>query len=217
MFYSITEIQKDVRQNIDRNQNNAPLIELGDVDTLSVDEIIQGHILDGIKAVYHLAPVQLLDSGNNLSGEIYWQKNNSGRLILPEDFFRLIVFKMSDWERGVYSTITETSPLYMYQSSRYSGIRGNYQNPIVAIIKRPEGNILEFYSSKNEDATIEQCVYLPYPRVYSGGVDICERCYRSIIYMISGLTLLSLKDEQSEKMIEISKEMLRIENGELKL
>lgn len=210
--YRIEDIQKDVRINIDRNKTNEALIELNDFETLSIDELIKSHIADGVKAVYSNAPIELLETGKNLSGSIYWREDNSGRIILPEDFMRLLCFKMSDWERAVYSTISESMPEYAYQHSRYGGIKGNYQNPVVAIIKRPEGNVLEFYCSKSQSATMDECAYLPYPKIESGLIDISDKCYRSVIYMISGLTLLSLNEAQGEKQITMSKEILSIES-----
>ncbi len=130
--------------------------------------------------------------------------------MLPDDFMRLIVFEMSDWERGVYAAIGPGDASYALQRQRVKALRGTAQRPVCAIVNRPEGKALEFYSCKSEDAYVVKASYLPYPRIdRNGGIDVCKRCYKAIVYMIAGLTLATLGDTaRSQGMIELSKSEL---------
>lgn len=208
--YHIDDITRDVRIALDQNATSYALAEIGDVDTLSYNEIIKSKICDGVKLTHLNAPVHLLDGGNNFVDDIYWKEKECGWVLLPEDFMRLVVFQMSDWERPVYSAITPETPQYALQSSRFKGLRGTAQRPVCALVSRPEGRVLEFYSCKSTDARINKAVYLPYPKIDCyGGVEICERCYNAAIYAIASLVLTTFgSQENSAVLAELSKSLL---------
>lgn len=209
MIYLASNIVKDVRVALDNNMSGEALAVLGDVDTLSLDEIVRSKIVEGVKRVHSQAPVYLLDEGHNFGDAVYWADKESGWVLLPDDFMRLVVYKMSDWERPVYEAITPNSPIYALQSSRFKGLRGTSQKPVCAISIRPEGRALEFYSCKSENATVERGVYLPYPKIENGGVEICSKCYDAVIYSIAALTLSTYKEaEAAAAFLELSKSAL---------
>lgn len=188
--YRLDEIAKDVRIAIDQNMSSDTLIGFDDVDTLSLNDIIKSKVTDAVKRIHSTAPVYLLDEGNNFGDAIYWKELESGWCLLPEDFMRLVVFQMDDWERAVYHAISEDDAEYKKQSSRFKGIRGTPQKPVCAIAIRPEGKALEFYSCKSENAMVSRAVYLPYPVIdEDDSIEICERCYQAVVYTIASLVL----------------------------
>lgn len=192
MIFQIDKIMQDVRICIDQNMESDALIESGDIDTLALDEIIKSKILEAIQRIHLEAPNVLLEGGHNFGDAVYWRELESGWVLLPPDFMRLVVFEMDDWEQAVYQAISTDDPEYEKQRSRFKGIRGTAQRPVCAIAIRPEGRVLEFYSCKSEDANVRRAVYIPYPTIdEDGGVDISERCYNAVIYTIAGLTLLT--------------------------
>lgn len=192
MIYQIDKIMQDVRICLDQNMNSEALVESGDIDTLALDEIIKSKILEAIQRVYLEAPNYLLESGHNFGDAVYWGELESGWVLLPKDFLRLVVFEMSDWEQAVYTAISTDDAEYAKQRSRFKGIRGTAQKPICALAIRPEGKVLEFYSCKSTDATVSRAVYLPYPEIdEDGGVDVSERCYNAVVYTAAGLTLMT--------------------------
>lgn len=210
MVCQVDEIAKDVRIALDRNMSSDRLAELGDVDTLSLDQVIISKIAEAVERVHSEAPSYLLESGHNFGGEVYWGKMGSGQVLLPDDFMRLILFKMSDWSRPVYHAISEEEPEYSLQSSRFRGIRGTAQKPVCGILIKPEGKVLEFYSSKGESATVEAAVYLPYPTIDpQGGIEICNRCYTGVVYTISSLVLSAYGDNGSAIMSDLAKTVLK--------
>lgn len=210
MVYKLEDILCDVRIAIDENKTNEQLIEDEDIDTLMLDDIITSKVIDGVKRVHSEAPAYLLDSGYNFGDAVYWGQMESGWCLLPDDFMRLVVFQMDDWERAVYHAISEDDEEYQLQSSRFKGIRGTAQKPVCAVAIRPEGRVLEFYSCKSTDAKVKRAVYLPYPHIdEDNGVEICERCYQSVIYMIASLVLFTYESaEQGKLLLELSKSTL---------
>lgn len=224
MIYTIDKIKRDVRIAIDRNSTSKLLLDQ-DIDTLTVDEIIRSKILDAVRKVEKAAPIAMLEAGHHLydsndigDGEVddkeqlYWDGDKTcGWVNLPDDFMRLIMFRMSDWERPVYIPTTIDTDDYSKQSSRFAGIRGTTQKPVCAIAMRAWGKVLEFYGCKSQDAYVSEALYLPEPRFDKyDGVDICEKCYTAVIYMAAALTLISLgESDQATQLIELSKSELQ--------
>ncbi|MBD5283313.1 MAG: hypothetical protein HDS31_01700 [Bacteroides sp.] len=212
MIYQISLIARDVRVAIDENRDNRPLIEDEDVDTLSIEELVLSKVEDSVRRVVLDAPVGLLDNGRNFGERVFWRGNGTGWILLPENFLRLVIFRMSDWERPVFNPIGSDDPRYGLQFSRYPGIRGTPQKPVVAVVQRAEGRALEFFSCRSKEATVEQAVYIPYPKVDRfGGIEIPERCYRAVVYEAASLTLATVGQlELAAKMRELSSEALAL-------
>jgi len=211
MIYQIDKIMQDVRICIDQNMTSDALVESGDIDTLSLDEIIKSKILEAILRVHRDAPNYLLEGGHNFGDAVYWRELESGWVILPQDFLRLVVFEMDDWEQAVYQAISTDDPEYEKQRSRFKGIRGTAQRPVCAIAIRPEGRVLEFYSCKSKNAQVSRAMYIPYPKIdEDNGVDICERCYNAVVYTAAGLTLLTCGEtEKGNSVSELAQTFLK--------
>lgn len=102
MEYAIEELTRAVRVALDENNTSATLSSLGDVDTLSVEEIIESKLEDAALIVHRDAPRHLLDVGLPFSGTIRWESAvgyGRGVMTLPADFLRLVTFRMSDWRK----------------------------------------------------------------------------------------------------------------------
>ena len=210
MIYNIDKIMEDVRVCIDQNMTSEALVESGDIDTLALDEIIKSKILEAIQRVHMEAPPYLLENGHNFGDAVYWKEMESGWVLLPSDFMRLVVFEMDDWEQAAYTAISVDDPDYEKQRSRIKGIRGTAQKPVCVLAIRPEGKVLEFYSCKSEDAQVSRAIYMPYPTIdEDGGVDISERCYTAVVYTAAGLTLMTCGEtNQATALSDLAKTFL---------
>lgn len=211
--YPLEKVAKDVRIALDQNMTSDALTEIGDVDTLALNDIIKSKIVEAVKRIHSDAPPHLLDGGFNFGDAVYWNKDGrdfSGWVLLPEDFMRFVVFQMDDWERAVFSAISTDDSEYTKQSSRFRGIRGTTQKPVCAISIRPEGRVLEFFSCKSEDAMVSRAVYLPYPKIDKyGAVEICQRCYDAVVYTTAALVLTTFGDtDKSNLLNELAKSSL---------
>ena len=208
--YTLDKITEDVRIALDQNMASDTLTEVGDVDTLSLNAIIQSKIVESVKRIHSKAPSYLLDGGHNFGDAVYWMEHESGWVLLPEDFMRFVVFEMDDWERAVFTCTNTDDPEYKKQHSRFKGIRGTTRRPVCFISIRPEGRVLEFYSCKSKEAKVSRAVYIPYPKVDEyGGIDICQRCYNAVVYTIAALVLITFGDtEKSNVLNELAKSSL---------
>lgn len=211
MIYKLAEIVRDVRVAIDQNMTSERLIETEDMETLALDDIIRSKITEAVRRVECAAPAHLLEEGHNFGDAVYWEGLESGWVLLPDDFMRLIAFRMSDWERTVYAALSADDPQYAKQSSRYKGIRGNVQKPVCAIVNRAEGKALEFYSCNSREAYVSRATYLPYPCIDGhDGIDICERCYTAVIYTIAALVLTTYgEDNKASSLNDLAKSILQ--------
>lgn len=203
MIYQKEQIMRDVRVALDLNMSSEALVGAGDIDTLSLDQVIESKIEEGVRRVHLSAPVWMLESGHHFGDSLFWGEEGSGWVLLPDDFLRLVTFRMSDWERGVHRAYACTDPMYARQRSRYKGIRGTCQKPVCVIAVRPEGRVLEFYSCKSRQAEVSEGVYVPEPAFdRHGGVDISERCYRAVVYRVAALVAASFGDAAKAQLYE---------------
>lgn len=209
MIVQAEDMARDVRIAIDMNHNSTPLLAEGDPDTESIDDIIRAKLVDAVRMVEMEAPAKLLEQGHQFGEYITWAEDGKGWTILPDDFMRLVVFKMSDWSYSISDAITQDDPIYNQQFSKYKGVSGNPEKPVVAIVNRAEGQVLEFFSCKDDTATVEQAVYIPMPSIDdNGGIDVSEKCYKAAVYRAAALALASVGDQLTTTMIELSKSLL---------
>lgn len=208
MDYNISDIKSEVRVAMDENRTSSSLADFGDVDTLSLDELIESKIVDAVRLLECSVPASLIDndvqlgeadsSTGKITISINWRSAigvGPGTINLPSDFMRLVMFRMSDWSRNG-KIITEDSPEYVLQSSRYPGVRGNPQAPVVAVVKRQGGYALEFYSSSaGESVFVRYASYLKEPEIKDGNISISSKLERPVIYEAAVLTALSLGEK----------------------
>lgn len=211
MVYNIHDVMRDVRVCLDQNMTSEQLLQTDDIDTLALDDIIRSKILEAVVRVHTNAPTYLLEQGHNFGDAVYWGNLESGWVLLPQDFMRLIVFEMSDWERAVFTAISTIDPEYELQRQRIKALRGTAQKPVCVISVRPEGRALEFYSCKSESAYVRRAQYLPYPKIDKDeGIDICERCYTGVVYAAASLVSLTLGEaDKASALSEISNTALQ--------
>ena len=210
MVYKIETVSQDVRIAIDENKTSEQLLGDEDIDTLSLNEIVRSKIEEAVRRVETAAPTFQLEEGHTFGDSVFWEDNNSGWTLLPDDFMRLIAFRMSDWERTCHNAISVDDPLYALQSSRFKGVRGNVQKPVCAVVNRAEGKALEFYSCNSEEAYVKRATYLPYPKIDDEeGIDISERCYTAVVYTTAALVLTAYgANDRAEQLNALAKSIM---------
>lgn len=209
-MYKIETVSQDVRIAIDESKTNEQLLGDEDIDTLSLNEIVRSKIEEAVRRVGTTAPTFLLEEGHTFGDSVFWEGNGSGWTLLPDDFMRLIAFRMSDWERTCHNAISVDDPLYDLQSSRFKGVRGNVQKPVCAVVNRAEGKALEFYSCNSEDAYVKRATYIPYPEIDDeDGIDISERCYTAVVYTTAALVLTAYgANDRAEQLNALAKSIM---------
>ena len=192
--YAVSELVKEVKVLLDRNQESAGLLTPTDSDTLSQGELIQSKIVDAARIILKDAPASMLD-GKTFDGlNTAWAETNGayvGIVYLPSDMIRLLNVKASDWNRSA-EIITEEDDAYKIQCSRF-GVRGNPERPIAALIHNSGNRYLELFTSNSNTATVS-LTYVGMPFISEGNIDLPETLKDSIVYMAGYLTCISLGD-----------------------
>lgn len=214
MLYQVEALKADIRIALDQNMTSDQLFDTGDIDTLSLEDIIESKIADAARIVENGAPRHLLEGGKNFGDSISWDSAvgyGSGRILLPDDFMRLVSFQMSDWSRPCTVAITEDDPLYAAQSSRFPGVRGNPQKPVVAVSMQPAGAVLEFFScTQGPTVYVKRATYLPYPKIEDGYIDLCPKLHRAVIYYAAHLVAAATGDTNgATALLNISNELMK--------
>lgn len=209
--YAVSELVKEVKVLLDRNQESAGLLTPTDSDTLSQGELIQSKIVDAARIILKDAPASMLD-GKTFDGlNTAWVETNGayvGTVYLPSDMIRLLNVKASDWNRSA-EIITEEDDAYKIQCSRF-GVRGNPERPIAALIHNSGNRYLELFTSNSNTATVS-LTYVGMPFISEGNIDLPETLKDSILYMAGYLTCISLGDtDTASKFIEVARKLAHI-------
>jgi len=152
-------------------------------------------LIEGVAAdVILRSPASQLEDVRQLSRDICWRGDGSGRgwILLPDDFLRLVSFRMSDWPFAV-SFAEESSPeMLMRQHGPWRGLRGSPERPVCLLSTVSFGRILEFFSSFDDKASVADATYVAYPRISPAEtIPIPSRLLPSVISAIIPLLIQS--------------------------
>lgn len=192
--YAVSDLVKEVKVLLDRNQESAGLLAPDDSDTLSQAELIESKIVDAARIILSDAPEDMVE-GTACTNAVTWEDSNGyyvGKMILPIDMLRILSVKAEDWTRSA-TIISESDDAYKYQNCKY-GVRGNPERPIAAIVHTTNGKSIELYTSKKQNATLA-FIYIQVPSVTTEKKIMLPSILKdSIIYMAGYLTCISLGD-----------------------
>ncbi len=192
MRYSLHHIISHVRTLLNYCPDCKPLIDVCDEPTLSINRMIATMLPTAARRVLLNASVTAIDTLRPLTGEVAWKTWPGGAIAfipLPDDFLRLASIQMTGWQRPA-QIITEESPEYEWQSSRFIGVRGNPQRPVAAIVRYPFGQVVELYSCADvTQTTIKRALYVPLPEVDADGyIDLPKGLFHDIADYTANLT-----------------------------
>ena len=192
--YAVSDLVKEVKVLLDRNQESAGLLTPDDTDTLSQAELIESKIVDAARIILSDAPEDMVE-GTSSTNAVTWTDSNGyyvGNMVLPTDMLRILSVKAEDWNRPA-TIISESDDTYKYQNCKY-GVRGNPERPIAAIVHTANGKSIELYTSKKQDATLA-FIYVQVPSVTTEQkISLPSVLKDSILYMAGYLTCISLGD-----------------------
>ena len=192
--YAVSDLVKEVKVHLDRNQESAGLLAPSDSDTLSQAELIESKIVDAARIILSDAPDDIVE-GTSCTNDVTWTDSNGyyvGNMILPTDMLRILSVKADDWNRPA-EIISESDDAYKYQNCKY-GVRGHPERQIAAIVHTANGKSIELYTSKKNDATLE-FIYVQVPSITTEQkISLPYVLKDSILYMAGYLTCVSMGD-----------------------
>lgn len=205
MEKSVSEIIEAVKICIDEIGLNDAEFETGQ-DNMEMETIIRSKIIDALRFINGNADWSLVDPDTVLdsqSPDVSIDENLVGIVRLPQDFMRLCYARFSTWplylssEQLIYWNDTEYATL----SDKYS--TGTWERPKMAMTLHP-ARTLQMYKAKSKDDAVEIGI-LTEPSVTTDDdgeeiIHVCPKLLQALIYYISGLTLLTYKDEHADSM-----------------
>ena len=192
--YAVSDLVKEVKILLDRNQESAVLLSPSDSDTLSQAELIESKIVDAARIILSDAPEYMVE-GTSCTNDVTWKYSNGyyvGNMVLPTDMLRILSVKADDWNRPA-EIISESDDAYKYQNCKY-GVRGNPERPIAAIVHTANEKSIELYTSKKQNDTLA-FIYVQIPSITTEQkISLPSVLKDSILYMAGYLTCISLGD-----------------------
>ena len=217
MTYHVSDIVTEIRIALDQNMSSTPLAGLGDIDTLSLDEVIKSKIADAARIVEQSAPREMLEQEKVLpiyrdeadaESPVYLVNNitegtiSYGRIDLPDDFLRFLSLTIQKRPIPATEAISEQDPMFIRQFSKYPGIRGNPLKPVVAIIRsKQDGSpILAVFPHDGTDNRVTSITYLPIPSITTVNsnevIDISKKLKPAVVYYAGYLVALSIQQKE---------------------
>ena len=193
--YAVSDLVKEVKVLLDRNQESVGLLSPSDSDTLSQAELIESKIVDAARIILSDAPDDMVE-GTSCKNSVTWTDIKDGyyvgKMDLPTDMLRILSVKANGWNRPA-EIISESDDAYKYQNCKY-GVRGNPERQMAAIEHTAKGNSIELYTSKKNDATLA-FIYVQVPSVSTEQkISLPSVLKDAILYMAGYLTCISLGD-----------------------
>ena len=195
-------ILKDVRVLLDEQRDNSALISDEDTVSMETDDIIWSYIEQAVDEVHMSAAVWMIkDVTEEQTLGLSDAKVARGRGKfgdLPDTFMRLIRVDAEDWLVPCYEPIDQDSDEYLMQHSKWSGVKGNTERPVVAVVPGTSDSSiklkLEVFTTSCSQVNIS---YVKRAQISEGTdpeVLIAKHCYRALLYTLAKYYLMTLGD-----------------------
>jgi len=162
---SVDELVKEVRVTLDENQAESAYME-SSTDNMELDEIIRAKLPDAARAIVEMCPLSLLnaDALTLPTDDQVANTDGSGYIVLPDDFLRLVSFKLASWNRAVTSVAEEGSSTDLMQRNVFT--RGTPLKPVCSFGHRADGKrVMEYFVAGDNGHDVERALYIPLPSV----------------------------------------------------
>lgn len=121
-------------------------------------EVLADRLLDECcQEVLIKAPAWRL-TGESFEGRAIEESDGTGYVDVPNDFVRLLEFKMSGWRRPVTVVYEMGCNMALKQYNRF--MRGGVCKPVCVLSHRKSGRVIEYYSVASEHV-VERFIYVP--------------------------------------------------------
>ena len=155
-------------------------LETFGLDTVRIERYIEATFPDAWKQSVHMVPVSWIRTLSFKNSDIYSDlSDGTGYVVLPDDFYLLVAFRMDGWRKSVYKTFESDDKTALLQSNEYT--RGSEIRPVCLIRMRninennkdvvsPDmRNVLEYYSLRRGllRHSIKEAYYIPVCRPLS--------------------------------------------------
>lgn len=183
-----------VNELVDRVKvNMEELTDVREVDItmevgIDIEQYIREKIPDALLAVWASEPVSSLpqvDCASSLRPKS--RPDGSGRVVLPDDVWRMTEFCIEGWRQPVTTFIDHTSPMYELQFNPYT--RGGVTFPVCIVSKEEGQKCLDYYSLPPyvEMHRVTTARYVVYPDRNATAYEISPSLIPAVCYTCAAL------------------------------
>lgn len=202
--YAIEDLTLSVKRLVgDGSVRGVEGFELPDY-ALTVDELVKRLCEASCEQVLLEAPISMLDKAADFSNSAvsyeplptYGQQEYAAVVTLPEDYLRLVSFKMESWQGRMPLQVAYGSTAYNRLRSRWNAGHGSAERPCISLVPGASNTQeLEAYSCATGE-TIAQALYAPRPHLSGSSISLFESLYLPSVYRIAS-NLLATSGEAS--------------------
>ena len=205
----VDELVKEVRVTLDENQVESEYLQ-SSTENMELNEIIRSKMPDAVRGIVEMCPVSLLNADALTLADDDRTENEDGIgfVVLPNDFLRLVSFKLASWNRSVTSVADEESPTGLMQRNAFT--RGTPMKPVCVLSHKADGKrVLEYFTASGGNDTIERALYVTNPSIVTEDgnekISIPHLLRAAIVNYCAGLTCFSRGDaEQGNLFLKIA-------------
>ncbi len=131
---------------------------------VDVESYIRAKLPEAVLSVWTKMPLSILpriDCASSLAPVP--REDGSGMVILPEEVWKVVEFRMKGWKRSVTKFLERDSPECELQNNPHT--RGNSTTPVCVLYTLEDRKCIEYYSlpKGSTDVSVESALYIPYP------------------------------------------------------
>lgn len=132
------------------------------------------------------ADTYVYETAEKIPGQASLRQDGSGLLPLPSEFLKLVCLKMPGWTRPVSEVSGSGSIQEAMQQSKWPGIRGTTQRPVVLNHYEEKGQRALLIYPCGEDTTPEISLYIPLPAFDEAeGMTVEHRFYPELVRLLA--------------------------------
>jgi hypothetical protein len=210
---TLTEIQNAVLRLMDEHGGNALFMSGNATDEMRT--IIGQVAEDAIRKIHLQAPVAMLDAVTSPISSTMFERNGrwACRVLLPDDFFRLVRCSLDSWSHPVSQLWWEDSAEYAKQGNKY--LMGTHEKPIAFLIHQGALQYAELYSGIDLQDKLREFIYAKRPEWSANNkIMVSDRLEDACMMQVAADTLAVLgENERAQQMQQMAERVLATYGG----
>lgn len=220
MTIGLHEMRMSVRKRMDELRPNEAGFECVDADSIDLDRVIDGCLVEAVSYVHANAPAHRIGNDSLLlaSSLVSCKEGSDVVEIRIPNLLRFVSLKSKDSDIVVTGWHEEGETVARMQGNPY--VKGTFQRPVLVRLSSASGHgeaALKYFSlkepvsdKKEGDMPFEFVRYLPMPEIDKAGdcIEICPLLKEAVFNYLTGLVLNIYGDGRAENFFKLCKEMM---------
>ena len=155
-------------------------------DTLLLDRYITELLPEAVLFIQMNKTRGVVNAKNIVACDVSFTDEGKGKIILPEDYVRLVSIKLNNWRKPCFTASDCDSPSDIAQQNKY--MRAGKYSPVCVEVPNSEGLQLNVYPV--DDGIVPVVEYLIYEARYDGDKGLAtknEPLMQAVAYQCAGL------------------------------